>query len=566
MKNECFQTLVLVTLILAVFLPGVTVAGDDVWTTSGPYGAYVRDIAIKPDEPNVVFAAMQTNSTNNVFRSQDRGQSWHSSSSGLPSMEAWDLEFDPINTNIMYVALIKAGITPLGGVYRSSDGGISWNSTTLTVPVSTLAVSPIEPNIILAGMYESSDSVGILRSTDAGESWTAATTGPHSAYVLIPTLGNPDVFYACAFNEGVFKSIDAGLSWQAINSGFISPPECYSLAVDPFSSSILYMGTAAGGIWRTTNGGETWTPINSNLGCSDIEVITIDPSNQQTIYVGCGHNPGTGTPGVYRSTDNSGVSWTYMPEGLGTRSIYSLAIDDSNPQTIYAGTYDSGVWARTLNTNVPDYSISINDGSLFTNQTSVTLNLTAPTGTTQVIISNDGGFGDVAWEPFVTHKSWMITAHGDYVIPRTVYAKFKTYGRISGLYQDEIVLDVNAPAGSVEIIEEVSRTLSFDAALLTRVDSTWTNTLTNTIHLPLTMRSARPSYTRISLILLATDDVSGVDQMQISNEESFVDAQWKTYVVKREWWVPDTGTTTVYVKFRDRAGNVSEVYSDAYMP
>ena len=247
--------------------------------------------------------------------------------------------------------------------------------------------------------------------------------------------------YAGAFYDGVWKSLDRGETWQPINHGFVSKPYVRALTVDPHDSQTVYMGTSHQGIYRTTDGGLSWTPIGSGLDSSHISSIVIDPSNQQVIYVGGGDNPGTGVPGVYRSLDNLGLSWNALKNGMGSRAIGSMAIDDGNPSNIYAGT-QAGIWKYTVVSGTDDYSITIDNGAMFTNRTAVTLTMTAPSGTTHMKISSDGGFSGSTWETFANSKPWTITAYGNFVLPRTVYAKFVTNGQNSGLYQDDIVLDL----------------------------------------------------------------------------------------------------------------------------
>jgi len=242
-----------------------------------------------------------------------------------------------------------------------------------------------------------------------------------------------------------------------------------------------------------------------------------------------------------------------------------MAIDDSDPPNIYAGT-QAGIWKYTFVSGPEDSSITINDGALFTNLTAVTLTLTAPFGTTEMIISNDGGFGGATWEPFAVQKPWTIIAYGSHVIPRVVYAKFKTYGQISGLYQDDIVLDITAPNGTVEITGTISSVMGAGSSHPMTVLSTLTDTLTNTIYLPLVANNARPGFTLVGLLLSATDDVSGVGEMLISNDADFADAQWEAYATEKNWFIKEMGITTVYVKFRDRAGNESLVYYDTVTP
>lgn len=98
-----------------------------------------------------------------------------------------------------------------------------------------------------------------------------------------------------------------------------------------------------------------------------------------------------------------------------------------------------------------DFGVSINDGATFTNQQNVTLSLTAPSGTTQMQISNDDGFAGAAWEPFMNRKEWAMTSPGSAVLPHVVYTKFKTNGQITAMYQDDIVLDTTSPSGTIAV-------------------------------------------------------------------------------------------------------------------
>jgi len=340
----------------------------------------------------------------------------------------------------------------------------------------------------------------------------------------------------------------------------------YSIAVDPHDAQVVYLGTGDNGIFKSSNGGQSWISIGNGLSTNCIRDVLINPGNQQVIYVGGGtpsffpSNPGT--PGIYRSLDNVGASWAPMMDGMGSKAIRSLAIDESMPRTIFAGTEGSGIWKYTLISGPQDFSISINNGSLFTNQVAVILTLTAPPGTTEMQISNDGGFGGATWEGFTNTKSWTITAYGSYVIPRTVYAKFKTNGQTSGVYQDDIIIDQTPPTGTIQITDPVTSTgASLTTATVYSPAIFPTATTTYIVYLPLVAKNYIPGFRLIGLSLSATDDMSGVDSMLISNDTTFAGAQWQAYVQKLNWYVGETGTTTVYIKYRDRAGNVSQVYS-----
>jgi hypothetical protein len=174
-----------------------------------------------------------------------------------------------------------------------------------------------------------------------------------------------------------------------------------------------------------------------------------------------------------------------------------------------------------------EYGLTINDGALFTNQTAVALTISARPGTAQMQVSNDGGFAGAQWEPYASRKAWVITQYGSYVIPRVVYVRYKDLGgNVSSNYQDDIILDVTPPVGTVSIIGVTG---------LQAMAST------------------------VTLELSATDDVSGVGQMLISNQPDFAGATWESYATSRAWALGSNGT--VYVRYRDNAGNVSTTYS-----
>jgi hypothetical protein len=353
----------------------------------------------------------------------------------------------------------------------------------------------------------------------------------------------------------LYKSIDGGKTWSEIPGPY---DNVNVVTFDPKNSDTIYLGThfSPGG-WKSTDGGDSWQPLANGLQPNGLGFV-IDPDNTEAVYAA------NGTAGALESLDGGG-SWTSINAGIQGLEVRCIAVASRNPLVIYAGLAGGGVWKMTR-TTVQDYSITVNDGALFTNQTAVTLTLTAPAGTTEMMISNDGGFGGATWEPFTSERSWTITEYGDYVIPRTVYAKFRAGGQVSGLYQDDIILDVSAPTGSVEITDTLDSPASLASRPRLAALSTPTDTLTNTIHLPLMMRNARPGYTRVGLTLSATDDLSGVGEMLISSQEGFAGAEWEAYVAEKAWWVADTGITTIRVKYRDRAGNESDVFADFVTP
>jgi hypothetical protein len=169
---------------------------------------------------------------------------------------------------------------------------------------------------------------------------------------------------------------------------------------------------------------------------------------------------------------------------------------------------------------IGDYAVTINDGALYTKRALVTLTLFAAADTTQMQISNDGGFTQAAWEPYQRTKQWQLASYWSYVLPRTVYVRFKdAQGVVWGTFQDDIILDVTPPHGHC----------SFQPS---------------------------PPGQQTILALDASDDISGVDAMRISSQADFANSAWEPFATTRPWDFGDGDR--VYIQFRDNAGNLSE--------
>jgi len=142
--------------------------------------------------------------------------------------------------------------------------------------------------------------------------------------------------YAGSWSSGVYKSTNGGDSWISINSG-LTNSYVYSLAIDPITPQIVYAGTH-GGVFKSTDGGDTWSATNSGLINTFVYSIAIDPLSPQTVYVGT-------LSGIFKSS-TGGNNWSPVNTGITDYFVYSLAIDPVTPQTVYAGTF-GGVFKST---------------------------------------------------------------------------------------------------------------------------------------------------------------------------------------------------------------------------
>lgn len=166
--------------------------------------------------------------------------------------------------------------------------------------------------------YAAGEGAEIYQTTDGGSSWdklpcTDCGRGAYSLAVLVLPDDEP-IVYVGSDETKISKSTDGGRTWRLLKPSLrYSDLRISALVIDPKNPSIIYAGTgdrdnlANDGIYKSTNGGITWKPINTGLPVDpsgrhySILTIAIDPTDSQTIYAG-------GFGGLYKSTD-SGASW-----------------------------------------------------------------------------------------------------------------------------------------------------------------------------------------------------------------------------------------------------------------
>jgi photosystem II stability/assembly factor-like uncharacterized protein len=272
-----------------------------------------------------------------------------------------------------------------GGLFRTTDGGETW--TPLTdgkVPVAStgdVAVALSDPNTIYLGT--GSDGVrsnvstgrGVYKSTDAGATWSFVglyNAGQIGAVRIHPTdpntvwvAANGDIFKPNS-ERGVFKTTDGGRTWK--KTLFLNDSTgAMDVELQPGNPRVVYAwmnrierkpwsiisGSREGGMWRSTDGGETWTKVTAGLpnelvGKGNLAVTAANPGR---VYALVEAKPGGG---LYRSED-AGLTWTQVNStpGLVQRPFYytTLGADPTNADVVYAGAetfYKSTDGGRTV--------------------------------------------------------------------------------------------------------------------------------------------------------------------------------------------------------------------------
>ena len=257
-----------------------------------------------------------------------------------------------------------------GGVWKTVDAGITWDpvsdATRMSGSIGAIAVAPSDPNVVYVGTGESpprgdvAPGNGIYRSTDGGRTWGAATlpdAGQVSEIVVHPT--NPDLVYAAVLGHifgpnptrGVFRSRDGGVTWQRILHRSDSAGAIH-LEMDPTNPRILYAalwqarrypwtfvsGGPGSGLFKSTDGGDTWSEITRNpglpAGVTGKIGVAVSPANPDRVWAIVEAEEG----GVFRS-ENGGATWRRVNDErrLRQRAWYYTYIheDPRDPNTVY---------------------------------------------------------------------------------------------------------------------------------------------------------------------------------------------------------------------------------------
>ena len=315
-----------------------------------------------------------------------------------------------------------------GGLWKTIDGGATWNPVTdgqiHSSSVGAVAVSESNPDVIYIGMGEAClrgnimQGDGVYKSTDAGKTWQhmgLENTQVISRIRVNPT--NPDIVYVAAFghpagpneDRGVYKSTDGGKSWKKTlfrddKTGAID------LSMDRNNPNVLYAalwqayrvswqmssGGPGSGLFKSTDGGDTWTEITRNPGLPSGVIgrigVSVSAADSNRVYALVENANG----GVFRS-DDAGQTWAKTNEEhkLRQRAFYYTHIfaDPKEKDTVYAlntGMYRSTDGGKTFATSLhPPHG---DNHDLWID----------PTNPKRMIESNDGG-GNIS---VTTGQTW----------------------------------------------------------------------------------------------------------------------------------------------------------------
>jgi photosystem II stability/assembly factor-like uncharacterized protein len=359
-----------------------TTDGGATWALLGETsfaGMGISSVVVDPTDPNTVYVAASSNvfgnkprqSTPGLYKSTDGGKSW-----GLLINVCKDqtlcaspsaLVMDPGDPNVLYAGF------DIVGIFKSSDGGMNWTRVfTLDALFNRVevAISPSNRNVLYAGVqlvFQDNSTSGVLfKSTDGGSTWSylnalpVSYCGEQCSYnnVLAVHPTDPGVVMAggqAMYSTNVpgidgtlFTTKDGGLTWMA-NSGMSESstlhPDLHAIAFAPSNPNIVWIGND-GGVYRSSDGGETWQQRNTNLATLQFQSAVLHPTDPNIMFGGMQDN-------AKAKTTDGGATWV----GLDTGDGGFAAIDPFQPDTWYGTRYSLS--GTTMQFQRNDYAGSV---------------------------------------------------------------------------------------------------------------------------------------------------------------------------------------------------------------
>ena len=367
---------------------GVWRSTDDgsTWTpifdneSTGSIGA----IAVAPSDANTIYVGTGAGiirpdlaTGDGMYKSTDGGKTW--THLGLrDSQMIANIDVDPGNANRLFVAVLghPYGPNPERGIFRSTDGGATFQKVLFKDDYTSgndVRIDPKDPSTVYAALWQqqqgfmengafSGPAGGIFKSTDGGNNWKPLAGGLPAVTQANLTVSNSNskVVYAMAASApaaganpapaggrggrggsvGLYKSVDGGENWVLAAKGRTPDPrplarigggDLPTIAVDPRNDNVVYSCSTV--LWRTEDGGVTWSAVRGAPGGDDYQKTWINP-NDPNILIVVSDQGGV----ISANRGESWSNWYTQP----TAAMYHVTADHAFPYRLCGGQQDSG--------------------------------------------------------------------------------------------------------------------------------------------------------------------------------------------------------------------------------
>jgi photosystem II stability/assembly factor-like uncharacterized protein len=336
-------------------------------------GLHFRGFTVDPRSSDIVYATAEVDA--NVFEEAGRsiwksdlkgGRVYRTDNGGVNWKMIWEGDalaryvwIDPTNPDVIYVSTGIFDRLPLNvdpenpvgetmeastgvGVLKSTDGGDTWQvldrenglGSVGSLRVGSLYMHPQDPQILLAGTGHGPGNGGVYLTTDGGETWEVVIE--HDIIGAVEFCEkDPSIAYA-AGQLATYRSEDSGFTWQKFGDEIretwgpagLWPGVPIDLQVDPDDCQRVFINNYIGGNFLSTDGAETWTIATVGYTGARISDIAVDPADDQHVYAAARMAPFVSTDG---GQNWQGLSYPELNEGS-----VPLAMDPSNPQHLLA--------------------------------------------------------------------------------------------------------------------------------------------------------------------------------------------------------------------------------------
>lgn len=309
-----------------------------------------------PSQPNVFYMGVNNGG---VWKTDDFGRTWNPIFDSAPTGSVGDVAVSATNPDILYVGsgegLHRPDLGVGDGIFKSTDGGKTWAHVGLkdVQQVGRLVIHPTNPDIVfVAGLghpYGANEERGVFKTTDGGKTWKKVLYVNHNTGAIQVEFdpNNPQILFADMWehqegpwenarfsgsNSGLYKSTDGGETWRKITKGLPTSADGLGrigVGIAPSNSNIMFATVDArknGGIYKSEDAGESWIIVNTQRRLwgrgGDFAEIKIHPKNPDKIYVA--------NVASYTS-DDGGKTWMSLKGAPGGDDYHRIWINPNNP-------------------------------------------------------------------------------------------------------------------------------------------------------------------------------------------------------------------------------------------
>jgi len=251
--------------------------------------------------------------------------------------EVRSLAYDPVHPETVFLG------TSSGQLFCSSDIGRTWSrcgrlGNGEDYVIDHVLVDPHNSNSVYASVWNVNKPLQgeLFHSSDGGKKWsTVSGLRGKSVRCIAAAASQPGLFLVGSL-DGVFRSTNGGLTWSKISSSRTTIRNVESLAIDPLDSAVYYAGTRHLA-WKTTDGGAHWRRLDDGMiDDSDVFTIILDRANPQILFAGA-------CSGIYKSNDGGRHFERIQGMPFSARRTHVLSQSPQDPKVLYAGTTE-GLW------------------------------------------------------------------------------------------------------------------------------------------------------------------------------------------------------------------------------